>query len=144
MMVFSCVHRCRYGFAITGHVVNVLGVLYGLFMCIPELWSQPVSSFFFAFYRALLFSFVAAFTAVVFGPKAVGWITGILYTTTAFFILLQTPMVNFTMNQVCGDHVAQAGGACCRYCASCCHLSRSCGDVRERCLRCCCLDAAER
>ncbi len=151
-----------YGFAISGHVVNVLGVTYGIFQCIPELWAQPIASFFFAAYRALLFSYVAAFTAVVFGSKSVGrceqaasrrvlscpvvsccvlscrvvscpvvscpvvpcrractpercvmltasWcprlsspsrITGVLYTTTAFFILLQTPMIHWTSHQL--------------------------------------------
>ncbi len=71
----------------------------------PQLWAQPVAAFFFAFYRALLFSFVAAFTAVIFGSKSVGRITGLLYTTTAFFILLQTPMIHFTTNQLHNNYL---------------------------------------
>ncbi len=114
----------KYGFAITGHCVNVLGLLYGTFMTIPVLWAQPISSFFFAFYRALLFSFVAAFTAVVFGPKAVGRITGILYTTCAFFILLITPMVNFTTNHV-------------RVVSSCAVLRQACQSASTLCSRVC-------
>lgn len=84
----------KWGFAVSAHAVNALGLLYGAFTCIPALWAQPVAAFFFAAYRALLFSFVAAFTAVVFGPGSVGRITGVLYTSTAVFVLLITPLVN--------------------------------------------------
>jgi hypothetical protein len=73
---------------------------YSVFMCIPILYCQPVAAFFFTFFRALLFTFVGSYNAVVFGPKSVGRVAGIVYTSTAFFILMQTPLIHFTANQV--------------------------------------------
>lgn len=83
----------KHGFGMTSHVVNFLGAAYGAFEIVPHLWAQPVAAAFFTAYRALLFSYVAAFTIVVFGPTSVGRMTGILYSVGAVFIILQMVIV---------------------------------------------------
>ena len=108
---FSCCGTARYGFAISGHTVNGLGLAYSALVMVPLLYTQPPAAFFFTFFRALLFTFVGSFNTVVFGPKSVGRIAGLVYTTSAFFILLQTPLVNFTANQVRRWYL-QCVGAC--------------------------------
>jgi hypothetical protein len=88
------------GLMVAAHLTNVLGLLYGGLTCIPVLWVQPIATFFFAFWRVVLFTAISTFTAAVFGAKSIGRISGVLYTSTAFLIILQAPLVKFSTDQV--------------------------------------------
>ena len=54
----------------------------------------------YAFWRVMLFTVVATCAATVFGPKTMGRVLGVLYSSTACFIVLQLPLVQLTTNQV--------------------------------------------
>ena len=76
----------------------IIGVAYGGLSLVPMLEVQLATAFMFTFYRAALFSFVAAFNAKIFGPQSVGRVTGILYTSTAVLITLQYPATAITVH----------------------------------------------
>lgn len=108
------------GFAVSAYMVVVIGLAYGGLSIVPILQVQLGTAFMFTFYRAALFSFVAAFNAKIFGPASVGRVTGILYvladtagarwlaaclcsacdryTTTAALIVLQYPATTLTVD----------------------------------------------
>lgn len=95
----------NHGFASTGHLCWLLGVTYGILSLFPDYVVQVVTAFVFTCYRAVLFSYVAAFVASIFGAHSVGRVTGILYTTTACFVALQYPMVTFVVNNLSNNYV---------------------------------------
>jgi hypothetical protein len=69
------------------------------------LWLQPAAAVVFTMFRALLFTFVGSFNTVVFGPKSVGRIAGVVYTSTAGFILLQTALISFTSKELGNNYL---------------------------------------
>jgi len=88
----------RKGFARSAYMVIAIGLAYGGLSMVKNLKVQLATAFFFTFFRAALFSFVAAFNAKIFGPASVGRVTGILYTTTAILITLQYPATAATVH----------------------------------------------
>lgn len=88
----------RKGFAYSAYGVVLIGVVYGALSIVPMLEVQLATAFMFTFYRAALFSFVAAFNAKIFGAASVGRVTGILYTSTAVLIVLQYPATAVTVH----------------------------------------------
>lgn len=93
------------GFAWSAIATVCLGVLYGAMSIVGFLPLQIATAFTFTCYRALLFSMVAAYVAVIFGPHSVGRVTGILYTTTALFVLGlgDTTLQRIVKNSLNGD-----------------------------------------
>ena len=75
------------------HSTNLLGVAYGVFVLFSNLRLQIVTFVFFAGYRAFLYSVMSTFNAQVFGLRTLGRITGFVFTGSAIFQLLQTPIV---------------------------------------------------
>lgn len=62
----------------SAYMVVLIGLGYGGLSLVPNLQVQLGTALLFTFFRAALFSFVAAFNAKVFGPASVGRVTGIL------------------------------------------------------------------
>lgn len=95
----------RGGYASSAYATVLVGVAYGALSCVHSLYLQAATAVLFTLFRASLFSVVAAFNADVFGPMTVGRISGILYTTTALFILLQRPLTQLAQGPLDDNYV---------------------------------------
>jgi len=86
-------------------VVHVLGAVYNSLMFAPVLWVQLIATAVYGFYRALLYSLVAAFNVKVFGVQNSGRINGVMYTLTGIPSFIIAPAIHYAQ-VTCGDDFA--------------------------------------
>ena len=85
-------------------LVHVLGACYGSLMFVQSpLWVQLITTALYGFYRALLFSVIAAFNVEVFGLASTGRINGVMYSVTGFLSLIITPALDYVQDSCDGD-----------------------------------------
>ena len=86
------------------HATNVLGICFGALVLFNHpLEVQLGSFFFFAAFRAFLYSVMSTFNAQVFGLRTLGRITGCVFTSSAVFQLLQYPLTDLIEITFNGD-----------------------------------------
>jgi len=83
-------------------LVHILGALYGGLMFVPLLWVQLLTTAVYGFYRALLYSVIAAFNINVFGVENTGRINGVMYTLTGLPSFIIAPALRYAQ-VYCGD-----------------------------------------
>eukprot|EP00934_Nitzschia_sp_Nitz4_P002240 Nitzschia sp. Nitz4//scaffold85_size83877//51426//52928//NITZ4_005235-RA/size83877-processed-gene-0.125-mRNA-1//1//CDS//3329559155//2240//frame0 len=71
---------------------NVLAMLFGVILWIPNLNVQAVNFFVFTGFRAFLYSTITTVVAVTFGVRTMGRIVGVVFTSAAVFGLVQYPL----------------------------------------------------
>ena len=83
----------RLGISGALHATNALGIIYGTLVLFDKpLELQFGTFFFFAAFRAFLYSVMSSYNAQVFGLRTLGRITGCIFTSSAVFQLLQYPL----------------------------------------------------
>jgi len=85
----------RMGVLKTLHLTNLLGVIFGAFLCIPILGIQIATFGFFACFRAYLYATANTFIAVYFGVETMGRVIGVTFTSAAIVSLTQYPIAIF-------------------------------------------------
>ena len=94
----------RLGLAGALHATNALGVCFGALVLFNHpLEVQLGSFFFFAAFRAFLYSVMSTFNAQVFGLRTLGRITGCVFSSSAIFQLLQYPLTDLINTTFKGD-----------------------------------------
>ncbi|CAB9512901.1 family 43 member 3 [Seminavis robusta] len=79
----------------TMHVTNLLGVTFGIFLCLPILPIQVATFAIFACFRAFLYATANNAVAMYFGVETMGRMIGFVFTTCAMVSLMQYPIALF-------------------------------------------------
>jgi LAT3 family solute carrier family 43 protein 2 len=94
----------KYGLAVSMHLINVLGLVFGVLILVPNLKLQMMTYVVVAIFRIVLFSSGFAFYVETFGFQHFGRLAGVAGLVTALFSTLQFWLAFMTYNVFNGDH----------------------------------------
>jgi len=93
----------HFGVVVNLQVVNGLGVLVSLVSLVPSVNVQLLNAGLYTFYRATLYSTMAAFNAATFGPATMGRVCGVTGFVAGLVNYTMAPILQFVNDHLHGD-----------------------------------------